>query len=101
LAFNARRPFDVTKKGTKPVSLEELWDFEDKHPVIFASPRALVEARLMADLSRLKRGRWRRSAPSLPLGKDRCVQGTGRCPARSTLIRSLPFSGPIPKFDSE
>jgi hypothetical protein len=47
----------MTVTRTKPVSLEEMWDFEDKHPVIFASPRALAEARMIADLSRLKRRR--------------------------------------------
>jgi hypothetical protein len=32
------------------MTLEELWDFEDKHPVVFASPRALADARLIASL---------------------------------------------------
>lgn len=41
------------------MTLEELWDFEDKHPVVFASPRALAEARLIAELDRVKRGRRR------------------------------------------
>lgn len=41
------------------MSLEELWDYEDKHPVVFASPRALAEARLIAELGRVKRGRRR------------------------------------------
>jgi hypothetical protein len=45
----------VTVKRTKPISLEDLWDFEDKHPVVFASPRALAEARLIARLARVKR----------------------------------------------
>lgn len=45
----------MTVKRTKPVSLEELWEFEDKHPVVFASPRALAEARLIAALERSKR----------------------------------------------
>lgn len=49
----------MTVKRTKPMTLEELWDFEDKHPVVFAAPRALAEARLIADLDRLKRGRRR------------------------------------------
>lgn len=38
------------------MTLEELWDFEDKHPVVFASPRALAEARLIAELDRVNRG---------------------------------------------
>ena len=42
-------------KRTKPISLEDLWDFEDKNPVVFASPRALAEARLIARLERVKR----------------------------------------------
>jgi hypothetical protein len=46
-------------KRTKAVSLEELWDYETKHPVVFASPRALAEARLIAELGRVKHGRRR------------------------------------------
>jgi len=49
----------MTVKRTKPMTLEELWDFEDKHPVVFASPRALADARLIAELNRVKRGRRR------------------------------------------
>ena len=49
----------MTVKRTKSVSLEELWDYEAKHPVVFASPRALAEARLIADLGRVKHGRRR------------------------------------------
>jgi hypothetical protein len=49
----------VIVKRTKPVSLEELWDYEAEHPVVFASPRALAEARLIAELDRLKTGRRR------------------------------------------
>ena len=44
---------------TKSMTLEELWDWEDKHPVVFASPRALADARLIAELDRLKRVRRR------------------------------------------
>ena len=44
-------------KRTKPISLEELWAYEDKHPVVFAAPRALAEARMIADIERLKRSR--------------------------------------------
>ena len=56
----------MTVKRTKPMSLEELWDYEDKHPVVFASPRALAEARLIAELGRVKRGsrRGRRNGAS-------------------------------------
>ena len=39
-------------KRTKPIGLEELWDYEEKHPVVFASPRSLAEARLIAALER-------------------------------------------------
>ncbi len=49
----------MTQKRTKSVSLEQLWDYEAKHPVVFASPRALAEARLIAELDRVKRGRRR------------------------------------------
>ena len=46
-------------KRTKSISLEELWEYEAKHPVVFASPRALADARLIAELDRLKRVRRR------------------------------------------
>lgn len=52
-------------KPTKPLSLEELWDYEDKHPVVFASPRALAEARLIAELDRLKKSRRGSRKPAL------------------------------------
>ena len=51
----------MTVKRTKPVSLEELWDFEAKHPVVFASPRALADARLIAALERTRQNRRRRT----------------------------------------
>jgi hypothetical protein len=44
----------MTVKRTKSMSLEELWDYEAKHPVVFASPRALAEARLIAVLGAVK-----------------------------------------------
>ena len=37
------------------MTLEELWDFEDKHPVVFASPRALLEARMIAEMDKARR----------------------------------------------
>jgi hypothetical protein len=49
----------MTVKRTKPVSLEELWAYEDQHPVVFASPRALIEARLIAGMDRPKQIRHR------------------------------------------
>ena len=49
----------MTVKRTKPVSLEELWEFEAKHPVVFASPRALAEARLIDALERARLNRRR------------------------------------------
>ena len=49
----------MTQKRTKPLSLEQLWDYEAKHPIVFASPSALAEARLIAELGRVKRGRRR------------------------------------------
>ena len=54
----------MTQKRTKPLGIEELWAYEAKHPVIFAAPRALAEARLIVDLGRAKRGR-RRHAPGV------------------------------------
>jgi len=47
----------MTVKRTKSVSLEELWNYEATHPVVFAAPRALAEARLIADMNRAKRNR--------------------------------------------
>lgn len=52
----------MTVKRTKPMTLEELWDYEDKHPVVFASPRALAEARLIDELERMKKMRRRRKS---------------------------------------
>ena len=49
----------MTQKRTKSVSLEQLWDYETKHPIVFAAPRALAEARLLAGLDRVKRNRRR------------------------------------------
>ena len=49
----------MTVKRTKPMTLEELWDFEDKHPVVFASPRALLEARMIAEMDKARRPRHR------------------------------------------
>jgi hypothetical protein len=49
----------VTQKRTKPLSIEQLWAYEAKHPVIFAAPRALAEARLIVDLRRTKQTRRR------------------------------------------
>jgi hypothetical protein len=49
----------MTVKRTKSVSLEDLWDYQAKHPMVFASPRALAEARLIAVLDRVKHRRRR------------------------------------------
>ena len=37
-----------------------MWDYEAEHPVVFAAPKALAEARMIADLERLRRNRRRR-----------------------------------------
>jgi hypothetical protein len=58
----------VTQKKTKPVSIEQLWAYEAKHPVIFAAPRALAEARLIAELGRVKRVRHHRRSTKTALG---------------------------------
>jgi hypothetical protein len=42
-------------KQTAREWLDDLWNYEDKHPVAFASPRALVEARLIAEMDRVRR----------------------------------------------
>ncbi|MEI6077558.1 MAG: hypothetical protein WCS94_18400 [Verrucomicrobiota bacterium] len=47
----------MTQKRTKPLSIEQLWAYEAKHPAIFAAPRALAEARLIVDLGRSQRSR--------------------------------------------
>jgi hypothetical protein len=62
----------MTVKRTKSVSLEELWAYEAKHPVVFASPRALAEARLIADMNRVKLNRRRhRRSNGAALGASR------------------------------
>lgn len=40
--------------------LRDLFDYEAKHPIAFASPRALVEARLIAEMEAIRRNRRRR-----------------------------------------
>jgi hypothetical protein len=45
----------VKTKQTAREWLDDLWTYEDKHPVAFASPRALVEARLIAEMDRARR----------------------------------------------
>jgi hypothetical protein len=45
----------VKAKQTVRERLDDLWNYEDKHPVAFASPRALVEARLIAELDQARR----------------------------------------------
>ena len=42
-------------KQTAQDWLDDLWRYEDKHPVAFASPRALVEARLIAEMDRVRK----------------------------------------------
>ena len=37
--------------------LADLFDYEAKHPIAFASPRALVEARLIAEMDKVRRPR--------------------------------------------
>lgn len=62
----------MTVKRTKSVSLEELWNYEATHPVVFASPRALAEARLIADMNRANRNRRRHSRTNgVALGASR------------------------------
>jgi len=51
----------MTQKRTKSLSLEQLWDYEAKHPIVFAAPSALAEARFIADLDRVKHNRRRHS----------------------------------------
>ncbi len=46
---------DMKVKQTAREWLDDLWNYEDKHPLAFASPRALVEARLIAELDRVRR----------------------------------------------
>lgn len=57
---------DMKKNRAARQWLEALWEFEAEHPVAFASPRALVEARLIARLgaTRQPRARRRRHAPT-------------------------------------
>jgi len=46
---------EVKVKQTAKEWLDDLWNYEDKHPIAFASPRALVEARLIAEMDRARR----------------------------------------------
>jgi hypothetical protein len=39
--------------------LDECFEYEAQHPIAFASPRALVEARLIAEMDRARRPRHR------------------------------------------
>jgi hypothetical protein len=41
--------------------LRDLFDYEARHPIAFASPRALVEARLIAEMEAARRNRRRRA----------------------------------------
>ena len=41
--------------------LRELWDYEAKHPIAFASPRALIESRFIAEMGRPNRKPRRRN----------------------------------------
>lgn len=50
----------MTVTRTKPISLEELWEYEAQHPLVFAAPRALAEARLIAAIGQPKRARLSR-----------------------------------------
>jgi hypothetical protein len=65
----------VKVKRTKRVSLEELWEYEATHPVVFAAPRALAEARLISDLFRAKRNsrRVRRNGATPPASRRKLV----------------------------
>ena len=62
--------------ATEPMTMEELWDWEAKHPVVFASPSALAEARLIAELDRQRsrrRARTKAAAPRPPRRKPAAV----------------------------
>jgi hypothetical protein len=47
------------KKLTAEEWLRDLFDYEAEHPIAFASPRALVEARLIAEMDKARRPRRR------------------------------------------
>ena len=49
------------KKLTAEKWLRDLFDYEAKHPIAFASPRALVEARLIAGMDKARRPHRRRN----------------------------------------
>jgi hypothetical protein len=49
----------VKVKQTAREWLDDLWKYEDKHPIAFASPRALLEARLIAEMDRAQRSHRR------------------------------------------
>jgi hypothetical protein len=53
----------MTQKWTKALSLEQIWDYEARHPIVFAAPSALAEARLIEALGRSKRPSRRSKGP--------------------------------------
>jgi len=44
----------VQKKLTDEEWLRDVFDYEAKHPIAFASPRALVEARIIAEMDKAR-----------------------------------------------
>jgi hypothetical protein len=61
----------MTAKATKPMTLEELWDWEAKHPEVFPTPRTPGEAGLIAELDRLKSRRRARAKAAAPRASRR------------------------------
>jgi hypothetical protein len=49
----------MKKKQSAKDWLDDLFDWEAKHPIAFASPRALVEARLIEAMEKARRPRQR------------------------------------------
>ena len=49
----------MKKKQTAKDWLDDLYDYEAKHPIAFASPHALMEAHLIAEMDKARRPRRR------------------------------------------
>jgi hypothetical protein len=54
-----RTLFDMRRKLTPKEWMDDLLEYERTHEIAFASPRALVEARLIAEMEKARRPRRR------------------------------------------
>ena len=71
------------------MTLEELWDFEDKHPVVFASPRALLEARMIAEMDKARHPRRRARRVGVGNLPRQCARTVGRAGAQAIAMMAI------------